>query len=50
MAKAQPDTLTYGTAGHGSANHIATALFELMAKVSASSMRPIAAPARPSTT
>jgi tripartite-type tricarboxylate transporter receptor subunit TctC len=34
LAKAQPEGLTYGTAGHGSANHIATALFELMAKVS----------------
>lgn len=33
LAKAQPEGLTYGTAGHGSANHIATALFELMAKV-----------------
>lgn len=33
LAKAQPDGLTYGTAGHGSANHIATALFELMAGV-----------------
>jgi tripartite-type tricarboxylate transporter receptor subunit TctC len=34
LAKAQPEGLTYGTAGHGSANHIATALFELMTKVS----------------
>ncbi|HEV7327950.1 MAG TPA: tripartite tricarboxylate transporter substrate binding protein [Bosea sp. (in: a-proteobacteria)] len=33
LAKAQPEGLTYGTAGHGSANHIATALFELMAGV-----------------
>ncbi|WP_156412301.1 Bug family tripartite tricarboxylate transporter substrate binding protein [Bosea sp. Root483D1] len=33
LAKDQPEGLTYGTAGHGSANHIATALFELTAKV-----------------
>jgi tripartite-type tricarboxylate transporter receptor subunit TctC len=33
MAKAEPEQLTYGTAGYGSANHIATALFELMAEV-----------------
>lgn len=33
LAKTQSDGLTYGTAGHGSANHIATALFELMAGV-----------------
>lgn len=32
LSKAQPEGLTYGTAGHGSANHIATALFELMAQ------------------
>jgi tripartite-type tricarboxylate transporter receptor subunit TctC len=29
-SKARPDGVTYGTAGHGSANHIATALFAQM--------------------
>jgi tripartite-type tricarboxylate transporter receptor subunit TctC len=33
LAKAQPDTLTYASAGNGSANHLATARFAHMANV-----------------
>lgn len=33
LAKAQPNALTYGTAGSGSASHMAMALFESMAKI-----------------
>jgi tripartite-type tricarboxylate transporter receptor subunit TctC len=33
LAKSKPGALTYGSAGHGSANHLATARFEHMAGV-----------------
>src|SRR3954452_14151965 len=33
LAKAKPRTLTYGSAGNGSANHLATARFEHMAGI-----------------
>src|SRR5581483_9376204 len=33
LAKAHPNTLTYGSAGNGSANHLATARFEHMAGI-----------------